>query len=428
MAAAVFAKIEFLIWRNATKVVGDQPSTQGETMHNNQLITASFEKFAPNEPVRFASEACLIVRRPGSRCSVCREVCPAAALTGTEWSINIEPDRCVGCGLCAAECPTGALQVDGCSPLADNLAGDSILLECRRVAPADRDPDAIVVSCLGGLTAVDILDAVAADSKRDVTLIDHGWCEQCAVAQCAAPWRSALDESRSLLNSVEPSLGDRLTVETRFLSNDLAQPIVASLRPDKQVGRRDFLRRFTGLAAKPASREESRRIVFGRGYVTPHKRQRMLESMGALASAYERPFPRTLMPSVKVADGCDLKGICAAVCPTGALRVERTNDRLELHFEAMKCTACGLCERNCANKALSLWPEGDGAVVRSEVIVSSRPTAVCPGCGDSFPQTAGDPFCPSCTKSMAVMQELSAMRLRPAVHADPMPARAGEEG
>lgn len=391
-------------------------------------VNAGFDKLTLNDPVLFASEACLIVRRPGSSCGICRGVCPTAALAGTEWSISIEPDRCIGCGFCAAACPTGALQVDGCSPLLENSVGESILLECRRVGLADRHPDAIAVACLGGLTAVDLLDAVVGASERNVVLVDRGWCKQCAVADCAAPWQSALDESRSLLNSVEASLGARLLVETKPLPVDRAGPIIASLRPDKQVARRDFLRRFAGMAKTPASREESRRIVFGRGHITPLRQQRIIELLEVVAEAHQQPLPPKLRPSVKVRAGCDLNGVCAAICPSGALHVEATDDQLELRFSSADCIACGLCERGCPSKALSFCAQGDGGLVQGEVIVARRPISVCAGCGESFPNIAGSTFCPACEKSMTIMQALSALKLRPrAVHADPMPAGAGEE-
>src|SRR3972149_5560579 len=75
------------------------------------------------DPVLFASDACLIVRRPGMDCGVCREACPTGVLSGGQWSITLETDGCVGCGLCAAACPTGALLVGGCTPPPVSAAG-----------------------------------------------------------------------------------------------------------------------------------------------------------------------------------------------------------------------------------------------------------------------------------------------------------------
>ncbi len=76
-----------------------------------------FERLRDGDPVVFASESCLIVRRAGMMCGLCRDACPAAVLAGGQWSIALEGEGCVGCGLCgevahaAQLCPSFA-QID----------------------------------------------------------------------------------------------------------------------------------------------------------------------------------------------------------------------------------------------------------------------------------------------------------------------------
>jgi len=371
---------------------------------------SNFERLRGDEPIGFAPDACLIVRRPGSQCGVCRDACPTGVLSGGQWSITLETDGCVGCGLCAAACPTGALMVDGCTPHPVSAASERIVLECRRVAPTDRDPNAVVVPCLGGLTVPDLLDFLE-QTEASVIISDHGWCAQCPVGRCHSPWQPAIDEARAALAAVDGRLADELVVERDELPVGTAMPVMAALRPDKQVGRRDFLRRMVGAVEPRDASAESRRVVFGRGLVSPLKRKRVLERIGALATDLEQPMPASLMPSVKITNRCELDGLCAAICPTGALRREEGDETLSLQFDAGRCITCGLCQTACASKALSLWPEGDGTVPHGIVTLVSRHAVACPGCGDTFIPAGDERSCPYCEKTMNLMRELASLKL-----------------
>jgi len=370
---------------------------------------AVFGRLKFGDPVVFASDSCLIVRRPGMTCGLCREACPADVLSGGQWSIALEAEGCVGCGLCAAACPTGALMVEGCTPYAPDATGERIVLECRRVGAADRDPNAVVVPCLGGLTTPDLLD-LNVQTAATIVLADHGWCADCPVGRSSAPWRSALEETTALLAAVDTRLAGGLVVDRKDLPGDRAEPVMAALRPDKQVGRRDFLRRVVGAVEPRDSLAESRRVVFGRGLVSPLKRERVLDRIGVLAANLDRDIPPSLMPAIKIADGCEVDGVCAAICPTGALRRTEDEDAIALEFDAAACIACGECQRVCPSKALSLWPEGDGTLPRGPVTLVERGTAICVSCGSHFVAAGDEHFCPPCRKTMNIVHEIASLK------------------
>lgn len=370
-----------------------------------------FLPLKPGDPVSFASDSCLIVRRPGMACGACRDACPAGVITGNQWSIAIEADGCMGCGLCAAACPTGAIAVDGFAPRAPEAATGRVVLECRRVASTDRTPDTVVVPCLGGLTAPGLIDLVAV-AETPVFLSDRGWCAACPVGRCAEPWRDAFDEAKSVLASVGTELGERIAVEPNPLPPVHALPPMEALRPDKRVGRRDLLQRLVGTASHDDALAESRRVVKGRGQVDARKRRRIVERISSLAAGLGRDIPTTLMPAIRIADGCELNGLCAAICPTGALRRTERADAVSLEFEAADCIACGECQRVCPGKALSLWPEGDGTARTGATTLVARRTRACASCGDDFVPKGDEAFCPPCQKSMDVMQEIASLRFR----------------
>lgn len=368
-----------------------------------------FRHLKLGDPIVFASDSCLIVRRPGMTCGLCREACPANVLTGGQSSVAIESDGCVGCGLCAAACPTGALVVEGFIPDLAQRTGDRIVLECRRVADSDRDRDAVVVPCLGGLTTPDLVN-LAEKTDAAVIAVDHGWCAACPIARCDAPWQGAFDEAKSILSAVEARLADRLAVESRRLPPDRATPVLPALRPDKKIGRRDFLQSLVGSAEPRDALAESRRVVFGRGLVAPIKRERILEQVRALAADIDQDIPATLMPAIKIADGCEINGLCAAICPTGALTRGENDNAVSLRFDAARCIACGECQRVCPSKALKLWQEGDGTVPQGATTLVRRQTVSCASCGGDFVPKGDECFCPLCQKSMDVMQEIASLK------------------
>ena len=373
-----------------------------------------FRRLKSDEPVSFASESCLIVRRPGMACGLCRDACPAAVISGGQWSILIEMDGCMGCGVCAAACPTGALVVDGFAPQTPAAPSERIVLECRRVGGTDLDPDAVVVPCLGGLTTPDLLD-LAVDGDVPIVLSDHGWCLDCPIGRSAAPWQEALDEARTLLAAVETEMGLRIAVERKVLPADRADPPMQALRPDKRVNRRDLLLRLVHPDLSGDDRAESRRVVMGRGPVVAAKRGRILERIGALAASLERQMPAMLMPAIRIAEGCEVSGLCAAICPTGALSRDEDDDAVSLRFDAVGCIACGECQRVCPSKALGLWAAGDGMVARGATTPVTRRKVVCANCGSGFVASGDDDLCPPCRKTTEVMQQIVSLRYRPSM-------------
>jgi len=213
-----------------------------------------------------------------------------------------------------------------------------------------------------------------------------------------------------LLAAVHPQLADALVVERSDLPADRAQSIVVSHRPDKHIGRRDFLRRLAGALEPDDCGAESRRVVFGRGLVTPVKRARVLAHIGALAADLGQDMPAKLMPAIEIADVCESSGLCAAICPTGALCRDESKDTISLRFVPALCIACGECQRACPSKALCLWPDGDGTMRLEQRILIKRRTIACESCGDRFVPIGDAQLCPFCEKSATLMREVASLK------------------
>lgn len=55
---------------------------------------------------------------------------------------------------------------------------------------------------------------------------------------------------------------------------------------------------------------------------------------------------------VRNADRCTMCGACTAICPTGALYIERPG--MEVHFDGDNCVVCQLCVKACPVRAMEV--------------------------------------------------------------------------
>jgi ferredoxin len=105
---------------------------------------------------------------------------------------------------------------------------------------------------------------------------------------------------------------------------------------------------------------------------------------------------------VRVDARCQGHGVCAAGCPTGALRLEQDDsDGASLSHSSQLCIACGQCERACPESALTL-ERGAGYAPRRTV--ARFQTRDCVVCGTRLRQPTGETraLCLTCEKSSAL--------------------------
>lgn len=380
---------------------------------HDQHDTGAFLALRLGEPVFLRPDACLIVRRPGAECGQCRDACPKAVLGGGEWSVALETDGCIGCGLCAAACPTGAIMVEGFAAT-ERVEAAPQAIECARVPEDLRRAGAEVVPCLGGLSVPDLLERAAAGGS---VIVDRGLCGTCEAGCGAEPWAAALAEARTLCAKLERPADTLLTVDADPVAPAQTRPMIEALRPDLHAktrpSRRDLFRRVLASPPEETPVERSRRIIEGRGLIPALRRKRELASLATLAKADHQALPATIFPAIRLADGCGLHGVCAAICPTGALRLDHGHGETMLSFDAAACINCAECQRACPTKALSLWPEGDGSRPEGRQVLTVRTSRSCDGCGATFPLAPGDTtrsYCPICEKSIGLMTAFFAPR------------------
>lgn len=361
--------------------------------------------------LRIDAAACLPVRFPGQECGLCVDACPVGAIALADGRPDFGPG-CIGCGQCAAVCPTGAPDTDGFAlPVALPHGEGPVHVDCWRVPFADSPRDALRVPCLAGIGAgwlLVLFELAAAREERTILLLDRGACGECMAGSGMAALQATLREVRELLRECG--------VAEERLPDFAARPGCGPLAPgipttagEIRMDRRGFFRSLVGGMTRgaeevAAARDDADAPIVLRDRVAPLERMRTVTALTAIAARHARATPARALPAISLS-ACDALGICAKVCPTGALAREERGETAELKFYAARCIVCGQCARVCPDRALRVAATGGTAVV--EVLARWR-AIECAACGEIF-FGANDTTCPGCTKHRQLFQGMAAL-------------------
>jgi ferredoxin len=357
--------------------------------------------------VAFTAEACIAVRSLPSACQRCAQACPAGAVKVGEAGPELVAD-CLGCGRCAAACPTGALVLKSFPDSGALPSGNAPLhVECWKVPASLTGHAALRVPCLGGLDAGQLLEWQALLGDTPLHLIDRGWCAKCRAGGEAHPARAALDEAARLLKACDPQAMAHPGLVLRPLPAALMPAAIPEPAAEERIGRRAFFRRFAAEAAQamPAPRYVAPRLRRGHDFPLP-RRERLLAVLEALARQPAERLPAAVLPGLTLQKDCDHLGVCAGMCPTGALYLYEDEDHAGIGFEPRDCVACGLCAQACPARAievLSAGPDGQSAAAH---ILTQFPLARCEQCLTPFAAVRGATLCPACRRSRQLSQNL----------------------
>lgn len=363
---------------------------------------------SPHSRLVFDAAACLPTRFPDYGCGRCEPACPLQAITLSRGA-PLLTGECSGCGRCTAACPTAALQIDGFALPAVVDHASEVHVDCWRVPLAESPRGALRVPCLAGVDTGWLLALFELSGERPIRLLDRGGCAECAAGGDMAPLSAALHEAAALLGAAGVPPGALPTRTERACRSSLA-PSIPDSAAAVAVDRRGFLRGLMGSAARTADSMQGAAGLHAplrlHHLAQPVARMRIVTSLARIAGRRGQPVPALALPKLSLAD-CDAAGVCAKVCPTGAL--QRCEDAdgatAELRFNAMLCVACGQCARVCPQQALGVSATGG----RNAVEVLARWTAnECANCGEPFSGAPAE-VCPSCTKRTNLQQGLTAL-------------------
>lgn len=319
-------------------------------------------------PIAVTLELCTRKRHRLSTCTRCFDVCPVGAITWDD-GLQIDWEVCTGCGLCAAVCPTGALEAK--KPTNDELiveiqrvlrGQDEVVFACPRVSTEGR-AQPIRVGCVGRLDESLLVSAVAYGAKA-VWLVD-GACESCpqaggrALTEKSAARANALLEAfgrservafREDLPEGEGSQGASSGVSRRGLFKVLA-------RETARVGEIAATVEKSDTAATPtvAVKGELPRAL-------PSKRVLLLAALQRLGEPCQEILvcdPDGPFAQFQLGEGCTGCQMCAFFCPTGALTKVVEDGRMGLAFRLSHCVNCHLCHDVCYQHAVEQTYEVD---------------------------------------------------------------------
>jgi len=319
-------------------------------------------------------------------CRKCVEVCPANALEISGGPVRVSDTNCTVCGMCAAACPVGAIQMPELSDAAffglldaidaSEAPKKTLVLTCND-SPVERQPWMVVEKLSNiGMVGSRFLAAAAASSLGGVALI-------CPDGECVGEERVKLaaDAFKCALPADSP------------------EPFIFF------VGGADGIGKLANLHQSSKSR-------IPRG---PRSGDKWKDYVADLTSVFpvDAPASGLGLMGMAVSDSCTLCGACAKACPHGSLKAD---DR-HLLFNASTCTGCGGCVTACPEHSITL----SGALGKiSQLMLSEQvfedELVPCARCGKPIgsrkfvskvtstlgPDSKMVKYCPSCKKEILV--------------------------
>ena len=331
---------------------------------------------------------CAATRYRSSTCRACLDVCPCGALVTSPW-LELEAEKCSSCGACASVCRTGALalelqhnalrdecrsQVTTCSPDRE----PAVVLACRRSDSVMAEGPTYVMTCLGGLSAADLLAAAALGAER-IDLVS-GECAECA----DGPAEAALELAVATARQTMVALGEPLVVARTCLFGS-ASAGEATATTMSRRGLFHYVAQSLGQTATGAAPKNPQRSISAlhRQVAPPATHRRLildLVELHARGNGSAVTLPGALpLAGLAATSECDTCGLCVSYCPHSAITVKGDS----VACDVSSCTGCGLCVEACPRSALRICPallmprrpcEGEAATI-SEVGVPEQETA-----------------------------------------------------
>lgn len=280
-------------------------------------------------------------------CRRCVDGCPASALEVSGGMVKVSDSSCNACGICAAVCPVGAIQMPELSDAA--LFGlldaiDSSEAPKKTLVLAGRDGEVkslpwMVVERLTsiGLVGPRFIAAAAASSLGGIAIVCPGGGDRAKLAVSA------------FKGSLPP--GD-------------SAPFVAFA--EDAEGIEEIARLHEGSKSRAP-----------RPPRTGDKWKDYVADLSSLLPA-EAPASGFGLTGMDVAEQCTLCSACAKACPHWSL----TTDGQHLYFDASTCTGCRACVMACPESAITLsGASGRMAQVMKSGLVYKDELIPCARCG-----------------------------------------------
>ena len=350
--------------------------------------------------------SCLHTVDKYSTCQACDSICPADAIRSGKPP-HLEADKCQACLACLQVCPTGAFQADDTIPdllnCAARLETESLELLCEHIPQPEKglkeDGGAIrIKGCLVGIGVGGYLALLALGLEEVIVRQDA--CSGC-------PWGEVKAQIEAQVASAQKLLSAWKREEALRLGGPLEKPALFN-RPVWEAGnpplsRRDLFR----LATRQGQLAAARVLSADHPSSGKHASRQRLRMLAAIAH-----FPETTGSSrsllleglgfavLTISEECTACGVCARVCPTGALQFTGQEDlHYQLDFDPKICIGCGACRVGCGPQAIEMQAKPTFEQVfgsQSPVNLIAGDLAHCERCQSPYAARPGSRLCPPC--------------------------------
>lgn len=319
---------------------------------------------------------CLNSKKPYARpCRLCIEHCPHQAIS--EYR-QLEAKRCTECGVCMAVCPSDGFADRTMDKLHDFLVeNEKIILNCPKARPLGFE-----IPCLGIFDRDRWMTLMILAKKKSVTLMT-GVCSECDD-------RHACASSVKVFKEVHLDWPEHPTVQIQVRADDGSavelEPTVKAPVSNKRVTKSGWRQR-----SLEKMEEWLPSLAGDEIYSMPKSRQWLIEALG------ETPDGKIPFRALTVADSCTNCGVCAAICPQGALQKRETRDlnpsteeqdkeekilSLRLILEPQKCVHCQRCVETCPPQALSFGLKSlSHRLLTGKILIHEGQPSYCTRCG-----------------------------------------------
>lgn len=397
------------------------------------------DKIINNHQMAIESRLCSRFRTPKSGCSLCADLCPVNAISISEKGAEIQ-GGCIDCGVCISACPNGAFMINGrddkkiIGEIRAKVKGQGLKVFRVSCEHGDGSSD-LTVPCLSSLTEALLL----APFKAGVSTIEilRPSCEKCPNKK-AAPH---LDRVVKQVRYIYEMLGIRKE-NISVLSSEFREKIISETTPRntevRTVSRREFFgsvrHRAMEVAAASIPDVENKgngnKELFREAIQKKsenNKREMLLKLIEEIRlmsndegvtlnseiqnQRVEVPSSYSISADLEVNSGCTACGVCATLCPTGAISQQWTEGHYNLNYKPALCTNCSVCVSACMPRAIKIKEKASLSLLleMDEVSLFEAPRKMCAVCRNNF--IGGDSeICPLCmhmhNKQMAAVKNL----------------------
>ncbi|MEZ5825583.1 MAG: 4Fe-4S binding protein [Geminicoccaceae bacterium] len=283
-------------------------------------------------------ERCVAAISPLSTCDICIGACPTGAWSLTDRQPELDENACDGCGICIAACPQDALSIAAWVDVRRSRAGLLAMAACMRVAPFDAEGTIPCLHALGyrqiqalrarGIGELHVRCADCEECPRGRAVADSGGTTIVEAVKMAAGLMADTGEKPLTLHWPDAARWQRLAEYSESFDGSV-------------TSRRGLWRRLVGDSAPDGAR-----------------------------SAMEPPTGERLVafsPGIDPAQ-CEACGICATLCPTGAI-TNIQDERIHAYrIEPALCSGCNLCLDVCDSDAIEIveWTRAQPSLVELE--------------------------------------------------------------